>query len=1161
MQGIVIAFCAALAAGSLIGAEATPVGCHNLNVDWKYARAKDGAIHPLYKAAKAIEKDGKPFYAVDYDDSDWQLVSVPHPVNAHDEFDEIITGPGEANFYNGYNFYRKHVVLWGTGNGEWGTGRKFFLEFESVRQDIVLWVNGEMVGHYEAGIAPVGFDITGQAKDGENVIAIATAGGAPNASVKLDTREIRPGKSPFDKREKGEKPGAGFQWNGTIFNPVQAGLTGNVNLHVKSSCYMTLPLYNNLKTTGVYVWADDFDFAKGAATIHVKAEVRNESGKEVKAKVAVTVRDAANLTQSRREAEGTEIFNGAFGAGSGATPQIVHLLCALRLSAPLREIKAAADADVVYLTAIEPDVYDKHPAPTRVNTPEVAYIEASGKAEGLVFWSPDTPHLYDVTVMLLDEKGNLLDTTTIRTGFRKIEYSVEKGLTFNGKSFWLRGYAQRSTDEWAAIGVAPDWLQDYDAELLRGSSANFVRWMHVAPKPAPIRAYDKYGVVNVCPAGDAEKESSGRNWRQREEAMRDVMIYFRNSPSVVFYEAGNNQISPEHMRIMRKLREEIDPHGYRFAGCRTLNTPEQIAEAEYVGTMVHRHDIAAYEAMKKQNRFLPMVETEYCREEAPRRVWDAYTPPDYEYDCLWIGGGAKKPLRDVWNLTQEDFALAHCGSADGYTYFYGNRATGNLGKYYTACAMLCWTDCNQHGRNQGTENARMSGRVDPVRLPKENYYALAAIQSDEPRVKILGHWSYPADTPENYNYKVREYDGDYYKPIGETARRDPKHKTVYVLGSVHVASVELLVNGKSKGVCDKPENVFVFKFPDVDITEHGKVEAVARDADGKVVARETIETVGEAARLELKVRTGEDGLRADGSDIAMIDVALVDAKGRILPYASDKVEFEMEFKPAVSRSPFPVSSSPIFMGGYNSGTAGEKSPIGKNWVNLECGVNRVFVKAGREAGKITLTASMATRDAKDRRDVRDANAELCCVPVEVNGGIVEKPQQCATPNKRDFTPKTNTPAVRDLGAGTAGAEPWEVFVNGVKVAFEGAVQPMKPDAMTGVVCEFVPVLDALKAAGAKFQYSYKVKADVPKYLKPCKPPLLQVKAGGHTIEAICGETQLAMDEDKAARVLTNYEMISVGWRLIGELAPVLAPIPDVEVSADEANKRLEITVK
>ena len=1109
----------------------TPIGKHNLNIDWKYARAKDGAIHPLDKAVKAMEKDGKAFYEVDYDDSDWQTVSVPHPVNAHDEFDEIITGPGENDFYNGYNFYRKKLVIdslqFGgcslqfddsrdkppTANSKLQTPncKKFFIEFESVRQDIVLWVNGEMVGHYEAGIAPVGFDITKQMRDGGNVIAVATMGGAANGVVRLDTREIKPGKGPLDKKQKGDKPGAGFQWNGTIFNPVQAGLTGNVNLHVKSSCYMTLPLYNNLKTTGVYVWADNFDYAKGAADIHVKAEVRNESGIE---KVCSLQFAVCSCGQNED------------------TPK-------MKLQTANSKLQTAKDSGVVFASALEDDVYEKHPEPTRVNTPEVSYIEATGHVEGLVFWSPDTPHLYDVKVTLTDDAGALLDTATIRTGFRKIEYSAERGLTFNGKPFWLRGYAQRSTDEWAAIGVAPDWLQDFDAELLRGASANFVRWMHVAPKPAPIRAYDKYGVVNVCPAGDAEKESSGRNWRQREEAMRDVMIYFRNSPSVVFYEAGNNQISPEHMRTMRKLREEIDPHGYRFAGCRTLNTPEQIAEAEYVGTMVHRHDVAAYESMKKVGKFMPMVETEYCREESPRRVWDAYTPPNYEYDCLWIGGGAKKPLRDVWNLTQEDFALANCESADGYTYFYGNRATGNLGKYYTACAMLCWTDSNQHGRNQGTENARMSGRVDPVRIPKENYFAHATIQSDDPRVKILGHWSYPADTPENYNYKAREFNGDYFAPTGETARRDPKRKTVYVLGSVHCASVELLVNGKSKGICDKPENVFVFKFPDIDITEHGQIKAIARDADGKAIAHDTIHTVGKAAALKLKVRTAEDGLRADGSDIAMVDVALVDAKGRILPFADDKVEFSL-------------SGPGVFMGGYNSGTAGETSPIGKNWVRLECGINRVFVKSTREAGEIVLTAKCGDFTAR---------CKLQTAPCKTIGGIAVLPQQCATPNKRNFTPKSNAPAVRDLGAGASGAEPWDVYVNGEKIVFEGAVQPNKPDAMTGVVCEFVPVLDALKAAGAKFQYSYKVKADVPKYLKPCKPPLLWLKAGGHTLEAICGETQLAIDEDKSARVLTNYEMISVGWKLIGELAPVLANIPGVEISADEAAKRLDINVK
>ena len=152
----------------------------------------------------------------------------------------------------------------------------------------------------------------------------------------------------------------------------------------------------------------------------------------------------------------------------------------------------AADAGKVYLTSLEPDVYDTAPQPTRLNGPKTTTIVAEGRAKGLVFWSPETPHLYDVTVTLVGEDGTVLDSETIRTGFRHVAYDAAKGgLLVNGRNVWLPGYAQRATDEWAAIGVAPDWLQDYDAALIRRSNANFVRWMHVAPKPAPVRAFEK----------------------------------------------------------------------------------------------------------------------------------------------------------------------------------------------------------------------------------------------------------------------------------------------------------------------------------------------------------------------------------------------------------------------------------------------------------------------------------------------------------------------------------------------------------------------------------------------------------------------------------------------------------------------------------------------
>ena len=49
-----------------------------------------------------------------------------------------------------------------------------------------------------------------------------------------------------------------------------------------------------------------------------------------------------------------------------------------------------------------------------------------------------------------------------------------------------------------------------------------------------VRACDKAGIVEVCPAGDKESDAQGRQWDQRVEVMRDSMIYFRNDPSILF---------------------------------------------------------------------------------------------------------------------------------------------------------------------------------------------------------------------------------------------------------------------------------------------------------------------------------------------------------------------------------------------------------------------------------------------------------------------------------------------------------------------------------------------------------------------------------------------------------------------------------------------------
>jgi len=67
--------------------------------------------------------------------------------------------------------------------------------------------------------------------------------------------------------------------------------------------------------------------------------------------------------------------------------------------------------------------------------------------------------------------------------------------------------------------------------------------------------------VQICPAGDKERDATGRQWEQRVEVMRASMIYFRNNPSILFWEAGNTVVTVPQMEEMIALRKRWDPHG------------------------------------------------------------------------------------------------------------------------------------------------------------------------------------------------------------------------------------------------------------------------------------------------------------------------------------------------------------------------------------------------------------------------------------------------------------------------------------------------------------------------------------------------------------------------------------------------------------------------
>lgn len=1027
---------------------------------WKFRLANCFPMEEAFAACR--DAAGREVYDPAYADADWEDVTLPHTFNDGELFSVPIEDAGSGQT-RAAAFYRNVLVI-----PPEKRDMRVLIAFEGMRQTCYLYVNGKLCGYYEAGVGPFGFDMTDfLSADGRNVITIAT----DNTSTRSipfciaetpNKPDVTPGSYLFPQEQPvpPEREGVGFFWNCNDFNPVLGGISQPVRVYFKPRAHLTLPLYANLQSHGTYVYAADFDPARAAMTLHVDAEVRNLHAYAVKGRIGVSLRTL----------DGTEVA--AFRSDTADISPAPEETRTHRFSITPEDAYRWDAATRHYVPVAEDEA-----SPTPLEASGTQTIHVQGQVSGIRFWSLHDPALYRVHVTLKTEDGDT-DETIIETGFRQVGYDRERGVTINGQPVWLRGYAQRATNEWAASGIVPEWMHDMDALLIRESGANHIRFMHVAGSPADVRAFDRHGVVCTQPAGDKERENFGRQWDQRVELMRNVLLAYRNHPSILFWEAGNNSISAEHMAEMTRLKRRLDPHGGRFMGCRTINTEEVLIHSEYVGTMLNRH----------AGRFLsehgPITETEYAREEAPRRIWDDFTPPDYDYRCKWLGkAGKKQKGRDFYDLTSEELALAN---ARGYAEFFNDRMQGASGKnLYSAAAALCWTDSAQHGRQSWSENGRMSGRVDAIRVKKQSFDVFRTMQSVRPTVKLLGHWNYPPLTEASYLYHDKTFNGSYWEEKDTLLRRDPTRKTVYVIGSYAVARVELYVNGALVGACDQPENTFVFPIRDVDVTRSGWVEAVGYGYSGAELCRDRIETVGEPASIRLTPHVSPAGLRADGNDLAYADVAVLDAAGRICPLCDAKITFRL-------------TGDATFLGGYNSGrfngNGRSDNVIHQEHVYAECGTNRVLLRAGCTPGEITLTA---TADGLSAASVtlQSVPADLQPLTAPDAPAVYANPAALFDPAEEFFCPI----AEADAAKYTPDKEQYcKIMVNGQEPDFRGVRAVNRNGAIWGnVLC----ILERMKSiVPGRMDFDWDVQQG-----------RLTLHSGGHEIIAQAGVTHLLVD--------------------------------------------------
>jgi len=592
-----------------------------------------------------------------------------------------------------------------------------------------------------------------------------------------------------------------------------------------------------------------------------------------------------------------------------------------------------------------------------INPNEKKDLKASKELTNLNFWSWGYGYLYTVSSeLLIDNKP--VDAVVVKTGFRKTKF--EKGMVYlNDRVIMMHGYAQRTSNEWPSVGMSvPAWMSDYSNSLMVKSNGNLVRWMHVTPWKQDVESCDRVGLIQAMPAGDAEADVTGRRWEQRTELMRDAIIYNRNNPSILFYESGNESISEDHMKEMLAIRNLYDPFGGRAIGSREMLDSKV---AEYGGEMLYINKSAKH----------PFWATEYSRDEGLRKYWDEFTLPFHKNGT---GGtahtnvnGSKVADASPYNRNQDTHAIEDVER--WYDYWESRPGTGD--RVSSGGVNIIFSDSNTHYRGQ--ENYRRSGEVDPMRIPKDGFYAHQVIwdgwvDTEKPAAHIIGHWNYEK---------------------GVT-------KDIIVVSTADV--VELFVNNVSLGKGTQSKR-FLFTFKNVTF-KPGIIKAIGYDKSGKKVCEDEIKTAGKATGLKLTAIERPGGTLANGNDLALVQVEVIDANGNRCPTALNMVNFD-------------VQGQGTFVGGI---AQGPDNYIGLKSLPVECGVNRVLVRATEINGEIKIKA---TSD-----ELKDDELTLKTIKTDIqklskrmpNDNLPSFIEKGPTPNTPSFK-KTRT-AVAIIGAKT-----------------------------------------------------------------------------------------------------------------------------------------------
>lgn len=191
-------------------------------------------------------------------------------------------------------------------------------------------------------------------------------------------------------------------------------------------------------------------------------------------------------------------------------------------------------------------------------------------------WSPDTPHLYDVTVQLLDGE-TVLDEVHAYFGLREVgtaplREGLPKYITLNGKPIYLKGALDQSFNPWGVYAWPSDEAIIRDLTLAKEAGFNVLR-IHIKPEdPRFLYWADRLGMLimydfpNLGYDGYGEIGCERWEWTCRELIARDLnhpcifaWVLFNETWGLGFQEYAQSPDRQVWVKTMVRMAKGLDP--------------------------------------------------------------------------------------------------------------------------------------------------------------------------------------------------------------------------------------------------------------------------------------------------------------------------------------------------------------------------------------------------------------------------------------------------------------------------------------------------------------------------------------------------------------------------------------------------------------------------